>query len=130
MTGLAGLLIGPAPAGVYRLRDDASVDAAVAVAEAAGWRVATASTDGVTERRAVFAALKDALGFPGWFGHNLDALVDCLRDVDTEPGTLLVWTGSAAFAAAAPDRFRAILAVLRDRALDPDAPARFLTVVA
>ena len=78
----------------------------------------------------MFAAIKEAFGFPDWFGHNLDALADSLRDVEVEPGTLLVWSGSTSFAESAPDQFRAILAVLRDRATDPDSPTRLLTLIA
>lgn len=130
MTGLASLIAGPAPAGVYRLPAGSSADAARRVAEAAGWHAAAADSADVVDRREVFAALKEAFGFPDWFGHNLDALADSLRDVEAEPGTLLVWSGSAAFAAAAPDQFRAILAILRDRANDADSPTRLLTLLA
>lgn len=130
MTGLASLLAGPAPAGVYRLPAGSTADAAHQVAASAGWRVVTADSDGAVERRDVFAALKAAFGFPDWFGHNLDALADSLRDLDAEPGTLLVWSGSAAFASSAPDQFRAILAVMRDRANDAGSPARLLTLLA
>ncbi|HRC00598.1 MAG TPA: barstar family protein, partial [Dermatophilaceae bacterium] len=31
-------------------------------------------------RRSTYAAIAAALGFPDWFGHNADALYDCLRD--------------------------------------------------
>jgi RNAse (barnase) inhibitor barstar len=130
VTGLATLLTGPAPAGVYRLPAASSADTARRVAEAAGWRVVDADTSAAADRRAVFAALKTAFGFPDWFGHNLDALADSLGDLDAEPGTLLVWSGSTTFARSAPDQFRAILAVLRDRANDAGAPTRLLTLLA
>lgn len=132
MTGLASLLTGPAPAGVYRLPAGSSAEAARRVAEAAGWRVVAADSAGAGDRRDLFAALKVAFGFPDWFGHNLDALADSLRDLDadTATGTLLVWSGTTSFAESAPDQFRAILAVLRDRANDASSATRLLTLLA
>ena len=32
------------------------------------------------DRRSTYEAIAAALGFPDWFGHNADALNDCLRD--------------------------------------------------
>ena len=46
---------------------------------------------GVTDARHLHEALKEALGLPDWYGHNLDALFDCLTELDEE--TLLVLLG-------------------------------------
>jgi ribonuclease inhibitor len=49
--------------------------------------------DGRTRtRRAVFARLARALGFPGHFGHNLDALFDVLT-TDLAGPIEIVWRG-------------------------------------
>ena len=128
MTSLRSLLTGRAPAGIYRFGDD-GVDVVRRVAEAAGWRVVELDTADIETRNGVYAVVQEAFGFPEWFGYNLDALADALTDVNDVPGTLLVWTGSSAFAAAEPDHCRRVLAVLRDRALDGDTPGRFLTLL-
>lgn len=49
--------------------------------------------DGGTTRAEVLARFAEVLDFPEWFGGNLDALMDCLRDVadgQEDPWTL-VW---------------------------------------
>lgn len=49
-----------------------------------------------------------ALAFPEWFGHNWDALADCLSDLDWLPaaGHVLVIEGIDTLAARAPDTLR------------------------
>ena len=66
------------------------------------------------------AALGATLGFPDYYGGNLDALWDCLRRPATEP-TVLLWDGWGPLARGErPTGSRALLRVLRDRA----APTR------
>lgn len=53
--------------------------------------------DGGTDRAEALARFATELDFPGWFGGNLDALMDCLRDVadrHEHPWTL-VWRPGA-----------------------------------
>jgi RNAse (barnase) inhibitor barstar len=128
MTALTALLQGPAPGGVYRVPESTALADIERVASWAGWRVVSLDTTTVAGRAGVLGAMKEAFGFPDWFGHNLDALVDALRDVTFEPGTLLVWSGSISFAAGDPEQFEKVLAVLRSRAGDATAP-RILTVL-
>lgn len=40
--------------------------------------------DAITTKEAVHAALSQALGFPAWYGGNLDALHDLLTDIATD----------------------------------------------
>ena len=35
--------------------------------------------------------IADALDFPAWYGHNLDALMDCLTDLEETTITLTGW---------------------------------------
>jgi hypothetical protein len=65
-----------------------------------------------------------ALDFPGYYGRNLDALNDCLRDVVTydygtsreATGLVLVFTGYDAFAGRCPRAAQTVLDILADRA--------------
>ena len=40
------------------------------------------SCEGIATKQALHEALAQALSFPDWYGHNLDALYDCLTDLD------------------------------------------------
>lgn len=37
---------------------------------------------GITEPKQLHSTLCDLLCFPAWYGHNLDALFDCLTDLE------------------------------------------------
>ena len=56
-------------------------------AAAPGQVVATIDGGQIEEPRQLFAFLAEALGFPDYFGHNWDALDECLRDLSWLPGT-------------------------------------------
>lgn len=42
----------------------------------------TLDCGGLETKAQLHAALADALAFPDWYGNNLDALYDCLTDLD------------------------------------------------
>jgi ribonuclease inhibitor len=43
-------------------------------------------------------ALKEALQFPEWYGHNLDALMDCLTELEEDTHLVLIgWDQSAEY---------------------------------
>lgn len=128
-TSLTALLTPDARRGVFRPTGDATPAAIERIAAAAGWRTAVVDTIGVTDKRAVIAAIKRALGFDGDIGLNLDALADVLTDVDAEPGTLLVWSGARDFATADGRQHRQVLDVLRARAASDAQPSAFLTLL-
>lgn len=70
------------------------------------------------------AAVKQELDFPDYFGGNLDAFNDCLRDVAAfaygadrdAAGTVLVFTGYDAFTARDPRAAQIILDIIADNA--------------
>jgi hypothetical protein len=64
-----------------------------------------------------YTAVAAALSFPEWFGSNLDALADCLRDLSWLPAGehVLVWSSPGVFQDADPDGYRAVAGVLTDR---------------
>lgn len=94
-----------------------------------GWRVGIVS--GATTKGEALDAIGAALSFPHWYGRNLDALWDCLRDL-TAP-TALVWAGWEPMAVHAPRDWAKLVGLLTDRAGEqppfavvfavPDAPA-------
>ena len=95
------------------------VEELVPALEAAGWRVGVVS--GGTSKREALDAVGAALGFPAYFGRNLDALWDCLTDLDRP--TALVWAGWEPLAVFAPGDWVALLGVLRARAEAAGEPA-------
>jgi hypothetical protein len=63
----------------------------------------------VSEKKAAIAAIAEALSFPDWFGHNLDALYDSLTD--------LSWLPAGEYVLVVPAKLDAdVSGVLRDAA--------------
>lgn len=75
------------------------------------------------DKTSTLTAFAEALSFPDYFGHNLDALYDCLTDLSWLPRGehVLIWPGSDALRRADPKTYLAIRSVLSDaqRALGP-----------
>lgn len=114
MSGLAGLLAGHRPPGVYRWHaafDAADVRHAV---EHAGWRLARLDGVGVEDKAALMDALAVTLDLPDHFGRNLDALWDVLRDLDRP--LVLLWEEWGPLARADRDTFAGVTALLAERA--------------
>lgn len=84
---------------------------AAEVAAAARRRGATVGQVGpVDGKRALLAAIGKALHFPRYYGHNLDALEECLGDLTGD--VVLVWERDDVLRAADPEAYRAALEVL------------------
>jgi len=73
-----------ARAGVYHLPQGDSTDL-VDGAEAAGCLIQHVDLRGARNRDEALEAIGRSLGFPEWFGHNWDALNDCLLDMGWRP---------------------------------------------
>lgn len=89
----------------------------------------------VVDKASAFDSIAQAMTFPDHFGHNLDALYDCLTDLSWLPvgEHVLIWAGSQQLADADPKAYLAIRSVLSDaqRALGPAGDrrdSRWLTV--
>lgn len=117
MSGLAGLLAGHVEPGIYRWNAaslPASLPADVAhTASAAGWTCHVLDGAGIETKAQALVALGETLGFPAHYGANLDALADCLRDVDGP--RLLLWESWAPLARTDRAAFDKILLVLGRR---------------
>lgn len=85
---------------------------------------------GRTKAKAI-AAFAEALDFPSWFGHNLDALADLLDEyaaqgIREEGSWWLIWRPSTRLIADHPMDYRALVGVLTDVA---EPRGRRVTVV-
>ena len=48
----------------------------------------TIDCGGIATKQELHEHIAEALDFPDWYGHNLDALMDCLTDLDDTTITL------------------------------------------
>lgn len=110
---LAALLAGEIPRGVYRLQGGYDAGRIEHAALREGWRFAPLWGTGT--RAETLECLGVALGFGEHYGRNLDALADCLRDL--EGPTVLLWADWAGLVENDPDAVRRILHVLENAEL-------------
>lgn len=120
MSGLAPLLAGRHPAGVYRWEAAFEVDDVRAAVTAADWHFRLLDGVGIQTRAEFLHGIGAALEFPATYGQNFDALADLLDDL-TLP-TVLLWESWGPFAYADPTAFDLALLVLRERCEDPSSP--------
>ncbi len=106
-----GLVTPPLRGGVYRVTSETGLEQRLATA---GWTVARLQA---VEPRGFLVEVGTALGFPPYYGANLDALADCLSDLDRP--TALIWRGWAAAQLAEPRRWSTLLRVLRQASAGP-----------
>ncbi|MBD2758961.1 barstar family protein [Yimella sp. cx-573] len=99
MTSLATTLQGKRSA---VLRSGRSAQEVLAVGRQAGWRLVDLELTGPTDKAAFLDLCANAFDLPDWFGHNWDALADCLDDIQDEPGVLVAFAGAEHLSA--PDR--------------------------
>lgn len=110
---LTATLAEPTEAGVFHLPIARAADIAAA-ARANGFRAVRIDLADCDDKDAALAAIGTALAFPDWFGHNWDALSDCLTDLSwcQAPGYVLVFSGSGNLASVAPDDFDTLIEIL------------------
>lgn len=132
MIGLAAVLAGRREPGIYRWRAAFAVADVHHAVEHADWSFAyldgwagpdaraDAGGGGDDPKAEFLAAIGEALGFPDYYGHNFDALADCLDDVRAgdHRGTLLLWEGWAVLARRDAHAFSVALTVLGGRVYD------------
>ena len=114
MSGLAGLVAGRFPAGVYRWHASFHAPDVQHTVEHAGWEFGYVDGWGTESAEEFHARIAAGLGFPDHYGANLDALWDCLTDLG-EP-TVLLWDGWGPLARADEPTFTKIVDVLGKRA--------------
>jgi RNAse (barnase) inhibitor barstar len=99
------------------------LDALERQARAAGQRWLHADCSGARDKAGVMAALASGFGLPSYFGANLDALHDCVTDLEPAPGAdapglVLVVSGLPAGPGFDAGQRDALLEVFRDAADD------------
>jgi RNAse (barnase) inhibitor barstar len=104
-------------AGVHHL-PQGDLDLLIAGANAAGCLVQRVDLAGATNKGEMLGAIGAALGFPEWFGHNLDALNDCLLDMGWRPaeGYVIILDHCDGIRASAEADFVALLNVFQSAA--------------
>ncbi len=117
MSGLAAVLARREEPGIHLWHAAADVADVRHAVEHAGW--AFGHVDGWTaaDTKAGFLAEVGAtLGFPGHYGHNFDALADCLHDIGVgADGVVLLWDGWSTLARSDERAFSVALSVLGSR---------------
>ncbi len=108
---------GPGARPAPRIRDarpDETAAAVVARAEGEGRDVHV--VPGGSTRRETLDLFAQSLGLPDWFGHNLDALADCLHELALEASepVELVWDGVAALEASDAATYAGVRSVLAE----------------
>lgn len=114
MSGLAGIVAGHIEPGVYRWHAAFDAPEVRHAVEHAGWTFGYVDGWHEQSKAEFLQAVAGALQFPAHFGHNLDALWDCLTDL-AEP-TVLLWDGWGPLARSEPDAFATVVRLMADRA--------------
>jgi len=107
----------------------------ISAEQAAAWARAHGAVphlvDGTTvaSKEQALDAIGDALGFPGWYGRNLDALFDCLTDLSWLPDGqhVLIWAHHQVLAERDWQAYQQVRSVLEKGAAS--GTGRRLTVV-
>ena len=116
MSGLAPVLAGREPTGLFRWAAEFTAQDLTTTLEVAGWRLASLDGAYAQTKAEVLAALGVALDLPDYYGANFDALADCLGDLETP--TVLLWDDWGPFARADERAFSILRRILEGRAID------------
>jgi hypothetical protein len=81
------------PPGVYLWRSRAHYSAVRRELTASGWLAHLLDGRRIADPPALHEECAQVLAFPAWFGHNWDALADCLADLSWLPGRghVVIW---------------------------------------
>lgn len=91
-------------------------DAIRIAAEAIGYDCIRVDLDACTDKASLLQRIAAGLRFPDWFGHNWDALADCLNDLGwlAGAGHVVILEHADALRSVAPDAWHTALEVFAD----------------
>ncbi len=112
---LSGLLANPDDASLYQIFGEPQMELLKTIVESNGFRLFWLDGKQVSSKAEFYNQIEKAMEFP-YFGHNLDALHDCLGDLDwlSGKGFVLYYTDYARFLDTDPHSFDKILDVFLD----------------
>jgi RNAse (barnase) inhibitor barstar len=89
------------------------------LARSLGFEFVRVDLSGCSDKAEFLQRVAKSLAFPSWFGHNWDALFDCLNDLGWRPasGYVLVLDHPSELRDAEPEVFDTALAILGDAAV-------------
>lgn len=118
-TKLSRLLRQPRHAGLYHL-PLIGADLIAATARGANFAVVECDLGGCADKVEFLARFAAAMRFPDWFGHNWDALADCLSDLSWLPadGYVVILPNADRFRGASETDFVAALEILNEAAVE------------
>lgn len=101
-----------ARAGVYHTPQQGMADL-LAAAESAGYAVSRLDLSAAKDKDGLLKRIALTLEFPDWFGHNWDALQDCLTDLSWQPaeGYVMLLEHCDAFRAGHGEDFATVLQI-------------------
>lgn len=109
MTSRLGAVTGGIrPPGVYRWLSRAHIESVRRELHVAGWALYPLEGRGIVGATQLFDRSAKAMAFPAWFGHNWDALGDCLNDLGWLPGLghIVLWNQYGVLGRADPKSWR------------------------
>lgn len=114
---LSRLLRQPRRAGVYHL-PRTGVEPIAAAARRVNFAIVECDLAGCADKAGFLARIAAALRFPDWFGHNWDALADCLSDLSWLPadGYIVILHNADRFRGASEKDFVMALEILSEAA--------------
>ena len=111
---LNAILAETVPPGIYSLHSRARASTIIQAIERRGWRCFYLDGRQIEDKATFLAVSAQAMHFPSYFGHNWDALEECLTDLAwaPAPGYVLLYDDVARFASAHPTEWATARAIL------------------
>ena len=113
---LDAVLQGTISAGVYRYRGKATADSICQEVEQYNFRCFYLNGSTINDKTSFLNACGEAMSFPAYYGHNWDALDECITDLEWCPaqGYVLLYDHVERFAGDEPEQWSIALDILRE----------------
>ena len=108
------IVTGAKSPGIYRLALRVKPTALLEGLTEAGWQTFYIDGLNVYDKDTFLKSCATAMHFPAYFGHNWDAFEECIRDLPSAKGYVLLYDHVAQFAGKEPEEWRIALDILAD----------------